>query len=1604
MTITFSQNENFTMTQVACDLSQPWDITYGPDDHLWVMESKSYELLRINPNNGNQQVLLDANGMKNFSMYGGNVPQGGFTGLALHPDLLTGKPYVYLGYVYEFESCTNGFENCIFKTKVVRYNYNSSNNSLTNELILCDTIPGSTDHNGGRMTIGESNGLPYLFFAVGDMGAGQFTNALRPNHAQDENHYEGKILRFNLEPDGDAGNFDRWIPNNNPYNSATQSAVWSIGHRNPQGLAAGGNGILYSAEHGAFTDDELNIIESGKNYGHPLIGGFADGNYNNSKLGTGTLPFIFSEQNNAANIGSTYRDPIASFFPASQNLVNEYWLNEVNGTQPFPFYYFSWEGIAHSGCDFYGSSAIPGWGNSILLASLKHSAVYRVKLSNNGQTVVGDEIKYFEGMGRFRDIAISSDGTKIFVACDSTGLTSGPTAGATIVPPNKGCILQFEYQPTTTDLPDLTVSNFTLPPGVPASGEVGESFFFNFNENNIGTGDANYTTGPLNVAFYLSEDMNLDANDIYLHNVFLQGTVLAGESNQVPGAFAVPDLPLGVYYIIVNIDEDENIPESNENNNTLSFEFEIISSNTGGCNSNLSGLVFLGQYENHNYYISEEFSKPVEAQITAEFFNGHLAVINSQAENDFVQQNISEMVYIGLNDVQSEGDFEWVNGDAFTFDNIDPCGFCEENASNLDYLIMAPWDGKWSFSSQWNSRKYIVEVPCGITPDLPDLTISNITGQSFSVTTGETINLNFDLNNIGAATAAGFYNVKIYFSNDNNLSSDDVLASTALYNNTPVGTTANILINSIIPNVASGSYYLIFKADAEESITESNENNNIQTVVINVTSATSGTPDLTLSNASGSPTITSIGELVEINLDINNIGTGTASGNFVTAAYLSKNLLFSSDDIYLADVSEFNLTAGNSSNIDMSFTIPNVLAGGYYIIIVADVNGDIQELNSSNNGIEIPIFIEVSNSGDCPPSLAGFTTLGEFGGSKYFLSNEPRQPVIAQTIAAQNGGNLVSINNQAENDFIQQNISEMVYIGLTDFSAEGNLEWMSGNLFNYNNIDPCSFCEGNSDDLDFVIIAPWDGSWSFSSQWNSRNYIVEIPCASTGSIDVTYDCPAEFPQTGNWGLPVTVTNNTANTTIPLFLSLFLERFTTGPNPQSPFGSLTLAPLAPGEARTVIIENNLFNISTYIPNTSNFPNGGFIGFVDFNEYYISLSPTVPVKTKPFDFYCKKYSTDLEVAIENQIPTYGGANEIKYSVRVTNNGSEDAFNIQTNLLKTLGVPGVEPVPYGYDINLSTGTGRRDKNRNIIWLIPELGAGESAMADVVYNLDTPTEYGSDIPNSVTINVSVGSGHLQDTNVSNNTDAFTFNKEGNSNCPDDISGFEYLGEYNGHQYFLSTSIKRPTDAQDIAAQNGGYLAVINNQAENDFLQQNISFMTYIGLNDAQTEGTPAWVNGTPTSFTNFDVCSFCNENVNNLDYVVMHNWNGGWSWSSVWNQRNYLIEIPCSNLQTTPNVGNTLIAFPTEKEESLMLETIMPNPAQDEIFVSLYSPVEDNVELQIFDARGVLVKSITVSLHDGDNTVNISIQDLSGGFYFLKIPQAQFKHSVKRFIKVRG
>lgn len=471
-TVTGAQGEVFSMRVVKDQLSDPWELTYGPDNYLWITEAKTYTVCRINPSNGEKTVLLDLSGERNFPRYdktsddqdGGKPwPQGGLMGLALHPQLLTGKPYVYLSYLYRFDSANSvrdgnrpNFGGYFFATKIVRYDYNVRAQKLINPVSLCDTLAGSSDHNAGRMLIAPVDGKDFLFYTIGDLGAGQFDNGGRTNYAQEIGKYEGKILRFNTEQDNDNGTFDKWIPNDNPFTGSRQNAVWSFGHRNTQGLSyavVGGTAKIYSSEHGPYGDDEINIIEKGKNYGHPLILGYNDNNYNGLAASVSdrtnlpgiwhtTYPLIVSENENAAAIGpANYRDPIKSLYPTSHSYLTEIFKRTKNSDPNKP----TWKSEAPSSIDVYTSSAIPGWKNSLLIPTLKEGKLIRLKLNESGNGITGDTINYFKGPVRYRDIAISPDGTKLYLALDSSSTTSGPSEQHAKGNACKGCILEFAY-------------------------------------------------------------------------------------------------------------------------------------------------------------------------------------------------------------------------------------------------------------------------------------------------------------------------------------------------------------------------------------------------------------------------------------------------------------------------------------------------------------------------------------------------------------------------------------------------------------------------------------------------------------------------------------------------------------------------------------------------------------------------------------------------------------------------------------------------------------------------------------------------------------------------------------------------------------------------------------------------------------------------------------------------------------------------------------------------------------------------------------------------------------------------------------------------------
>lgn len=312
---------------LTSSLTLPWEIIYGPDNFIWFTE-RGGKISRLNPNNG---VVALVHTVPDVSSSG----EGGLLGMALHPDF-GANPYVYVVYNYR--------EGQRYLEKVVRYTY--TNGALNAPQILIERIPAADIHNGSRLLITPDQ---KLLITTGDANVA--------SNAQDRNSLSGKILRLNL---------DGSIPGDNPF---PNNPVWSYGHRNAQGLVLANN-KLYSSEHGPNNDDEVNLIQKGKNYGWPNIEGFCNTTQEQAFCGANEII-----------------EPLIAWTPT----------------------------IAPSGITYYNADLIPQWKNSLLMVTLKGSKLVQLQLDEAGTKITGSKEFFVGQFGRLRAICQAPDG-RIFLA------------------------------------------------------------------------------------------------------------------------------------------------------------------------------------------------------------------------------------------------------------------------------------------------------------------------------------------------------------------------------------------------------------------------------------------------------------------------------------------------------------------------------------------------------------------------------------------------------------------------------------------------------------------------------------------------------------------------------------------------------------------------------------------------------------------------------------------------------------------------------------------------------------------------------------------------------------------------------------------------------------------------------------------------------------------------------------------------------------------------------------------------------------------------------------------------------------------------------------
>ncbi len=330
----------FSFETIKSGLDTPWDINWGPDGSIWFTERRGM-VFRLHPATGKVSPVgrIDVT----------EVSESGLMGMVFHPDFTT-NPYVYLVYSYE--------ENDELLNRLVRMRYNGS--ALVSEQILLDGIPGAGNHNGSRLVVGPDR---MLYMTTGD--------AQDKSLAQERTSLAGKVLRLTLNGE---------VPADNPFGTA----VYSYGHRNPQGIVFHpSNRALYITEHGPADNDEVNRIVKGGNYGWPKVRGFCDGDAWGEKEFCSKHKII---------------EPMAAWTPT----------------------------VAPSGADIYSGDLIPGWRGSLLFTTLRGQALFRLQFSPDGNRVVRQEVHFKGKFGRLRDVLVGPQG-ELYLATSNQDGRGSPT-------------------------------------------------------------------------------------------------------------------------------------------------------------------------------------------------------------------------------------------------------------------------------------------------------------------------------------------------------------------------------------------------------------------------------------------------------------------------------------------------------------------------------------------------------------------------------------------------------------------------------------------------------------------------------------------------------------------------------------------------------------------------------------------------------------------------------------------------------------------------------------------------------------------------------------------------------------------------------------------------------------------------------------------------------------------------------------------------------------------------------------------------------------------------------------------------------------------------
>ena len=348
--------KQFRQSEVVTGLAGPYEVTWGPDNMLWVTERTGKRITRVNPSTGEKKVAVT---IDEVLAPGG---QDGLLGLALDLD----NNFVYTGYTYtdkslpphETRAATSPYR--FLYTKIVRFTYDRAKETLSDPVTL-DLGHARGQRPPSRADEDRSGPQAVLHDRrPGERSARQLLRPDRITAAADAGRDPGEELR--LVRGEVAAAESRWLDSQRQ--SADRRCAEPRLHLRPSqsaGIDFGPDGTLYESEHGPKTDDEINVLKAGANYGWPHVAGLKDNKaYEYARWAESTTPCSQLKFSDLAIAPTVPREPESAFTkPFTEPIATMFTVpTGYNFSDPVckGIDYICWPTVGVSSIEYYGAS------------------------------------------------------------------------------------------------------------------------------------------------------------------------------------------------------------------------------------------------------------------------------------------------------------------------------------------------------------------------------------------------------------------------------------------------------------------------------------------------------------------------------------------------------------------------------------------------------------------------------------------------------------------------------------------------------------------------------------------------------------------------------------------------------------------------------------------------------------------------------------------------------------------------------------------------------------------------------------------------------------------------------------------------------------------------------------------------------------------------------------------------------------------------------------------------------------------------------------------------------------------------------------------------